>query len=114
MFSTRGFDISPDNIVTPKVGVATRALNILQEPASEMFEEGSQTVISSAAIGGGEANFNRYLEHKYSPRGQEILNDSIIHDLKGALSNIEGAEVLESGIHGALGSIIGSPMVRKP
>lgn len=114
MFSTRGFDISPDNVVTPKVGVATRALNILQEPASEMFEEGSQTVISSAAIGGGEANFNRYLEHKYSPRGQEILNDSIIHDLKGALSNIEGAEVLESGIHGALGSIIGSPMVRKP
>lgn len=113
--NTSKFDIVGDKAIA-KNPIVKRALKVIGEPTGEFIEESSQTLIQDVASAGGEYNLGNFIEQKYNDEGQEILNESIWEDTKAALSaginSISSRETLVSGIHGALGSMLGVPLLR--
>ena len=96
------------NKVTPKKGIVARGVGVIKEPASEFFEEAEQTFTSDVSINMSYHKMENYLHNKYHEDGQEYLNTSLGEDFKYAIDNLDWNNVVKSGIHGAIGSVLGS------
>ena len=102
------FQVTPNGKVKPNVGAISRGALVVKEPISEFGEESIQTITSEGSTNMSYHRMESYLNNKYHGDGQEYLNTSLGEDLKYAANNMDWGNVLKSGIHGALGSMLGS------
>lgn len=100
-------------VVTPKFGVAKQIWNVAKEPLGEFAEEYLQSVSDATMRGGAENNIHDFVDNKYLGDGSAIVGDSFSGDLGAALTAFTGSlvdkETIQSGIYGAISSVMGTP-----
>lgn len=100
-------------VVTPKFGVAKQIWNVAKEPLGEFAEEYLQSVSDATMRGGAENNIHDFVDNKYLGDGSAIVGDSFSEDLGAALTAFTGSlvdkETIQSGIYGAISSVMGTP-----
>lgn len=102
--------------VTPRFGKIKSVYNIVKEPFGEFTEEYLQTLSDATMQGWADHNFHSFIEKKYNGEADVAVGDSFAGDWSAAWSRLSESafsqEAMKAGIYGAIGSIMGSPMLK--
>lgn len=94
--------------------VAANTAKYVKEMGGEFLEEGTQTSFSNVTQAGATQNITDWLSAKYDENATVNVGDTFGNELNAAVGKFISAENMKesfvSGVYGAIGSVVGSPV----
>lgn len=112
-FKKSKFNVSADNVVTPKTSKLKTILNVLKEPAGEGIEEWTQNISSETTSAAAENNIAEFVKGRVDPSSNVEVGDAFTSDVAAAWTAFTGSlfnkESLQSAVLGTVSSVMGTP-----